>query len=180
MRLFIAAGLPADVRGKLASAQGKIGDECAGIKWVEEENLHVTLRFLGEVDEGKVEGIKESLGSVKQEPFVCSVRGLGAFPGPDRVRVIWAGVEPETPFMKLHGKIDNALERHGFQKDSRFHPHVTLGRVRFVRDRAKLSESVSSLRGEAFGNLEVGTFALKSSRLTPSGPVYGDVGVFGL
>ncbi len=180
MRLFIAVGIPGDIRRKLASAQKRIGDGGGKIKWVEEENLHVTLKFLGEVEEGKVIGIKEALKSVKHDPFRCEVKGFGAFPNEEHIKVLWAGVEPGRAFMNLHEGIDNALEPFGFGKDMRFHPHITLGRVRLVRDRENLRSAVDGMKSQNFGGFGVSAFRLKKSTLTPQGPVYDDVAVFDL
>jgi 2'-5' RNA ligase len=175
MRLFVAVEIPGEIRKKLASAQKRIGDGSAGIKWVEEHNLHVTMKFLGEVDEGKAGEIKEALDSVKQEPFTCDVNSIGTFPNEDYIKVIWAGIEPEQIFRNLHEKIEKALEPFGFGMDSRFHPHITLGRVRSVKDRERLRKSVAEIRSENFGSFDVGEFRLKKSTLTPGGPVYEDV-----
>jgi 2'-5' RNA ligase len=180
MRLFIAVEIPEEIRKKLFSMREKISEEAAKIKWVEENNIHMTLKFLGEVDENKVDGIKEALSSVNLEPFECSVKGFGVFPNRDYVRVIWAGLEPEEPFRKLHEEVDISLESLGFGKDSKFSPHVTIGRVRFVKDKEGLRKSLDALEGaETGGSFEVQGFVLKKSTLTEKGPVYEDMGVFG-
>lgn len=179
MRLFIAVEIPPEIRKKLASLCGKIGDEAAKIKWVEEENIHMTLKFLGEVDEGKAEGIKETLASVKMAPVSCAVKGFGTFPNDNYIKVIWAGVVPEEPFIKLHEQVDKALEPIGFSGDKKFSPHITIGRVRFVGDKEKLRESIRKLEdADAGGDFMTKGFVLKKSTLTEKGPVYEDVMVF--
>lgn len=179
MRLFIAVEIPLEIRKKLASMREKIGEEVAKIKWVEEKNIHMTMKFLGEVDECKVEGIKGALSSVKQETFECSVKGFGTFPNDNYVKVIWAGIAPEGPFRKLHDQIDSSLEPLGFGKDSRFSPHATIGRVRFVKDKEALGESITKLKDAgAGGDFMTKGFVLKKSTLTEKGPVYEDIKVF--
>lgn len=181
MRLFIAVEIPESVREKLTSFQGKIGNETAMIKWVETENIHLTLKFLGDVDESRVDSIKESLKSVKLEPFECSVKGFGVFPNEDYIKVMWAGIGPEIPFRKLHEQIDKVLEPFGFEKDSRFHPHVTIGRVRFVKDKKGLIDAINALKDVEIGHeFKIENFKLKKSTLTPEGPVYEDVAMFNL
>ena len=139
----------------------------------------MTLKFLGEVDDGKIDGIKEALSSVVMKPFECHVNGFGTFPNDNYVKVIWAGIEPAESFRSLHDDIDNALKSLGFEKDSRFSPHVTIGRVRFVKDKEGLRESLNGLRSNGIEeSFTVGSFVLKKSTLTENGPVYDNVGVF--
>ena len=95
MRLFIAIDIPEDVRKKLVSFQEKIGNEHARIKWVEADNIHLTLKFLGEVGDDTVGEIRESLKKIKFKSFTSAISGLGVFPNENYVRVIWAGMEPE-------------------------------------------------------------------------------------
>ena len=179
MRLFIAVVIPNEIQKKLFSMQNKMPEEVAKIKWVEEENIHMTLKFLGEVDDEKIDGIKKALSSVELKPFECSVKGFGTFPNDNYVKVIWAGIEPAESFMKLHEKIDDALLPLGFGKDSRFSPHVTIGRVRFFKDKEKLMESLDVLKNTVIEEKFVtDSFVLKKSTLTEKGPVYEDIGVF--
>ncbi|UCD03412.1 MAG: RNA 2',3'-cyclic phosphodiesterase [Candidatus Aenigmatarchaeota archaeon] len=179
MRLFIAAEIPEEIRKKLFSIQKSIPDAIAKIKWVEKENIHMTLKFLGEVSEVKVDGIKEALAALGMKPFECSVKGFGTFPNEKYVKVIWAGIEPAQPFIRLHEDIDNALLPLGFEKDPRFSPHVTVGRVRFVRDRERLRECIETLKNTGIEeNFTISGFVLKNSTLTEKGPVYETVKIF--
>ena len=181
MRLFIACDIPGSVKEKLAALRERVGSVDAGIKWVEVENLHLTLKFLGEVEEGKVDEIKNSLEEIKTPPFTSSVSGFGVFPSESHVRVIWAGLEPKERIVGLHALVDSALSGLGFGPELRFEPHVTIGRVKFVRDRAALVRGIGELRGaripDTFG---IDSFKLKLSTLTPQGPVYEDIGTFEL
>jgi len=179
MRLFIAVEIPGDIRKKLASLQAKIGD-IGKVKWVEEENIHITMKFLGDVDDGKVGEINDSLETVKHDTFKCEVKGFGTFPNEDYIKVMWAGIEPESQFKILSDKIEKTLEPIGFKKESRFHPHATIGRVRLVKDKEKLKASIVELKTEIFGEFELNQFKLRKSTLTPKGPVHEDVSVFSL
>lgn len=180
MRLFIAAEIPLEIRKDLSGLMN-MPEGAAKVKWVEEENIHLTLKFLGDVDEKKAEEITKALGTVKQDPFRCSVKGFGAFPSDDYVKVIWAGLEPHDDIVSLQKKIDDALEPIGFKRDSKFHPHATIGRVRFVKDKALLKKWLSELKENVYEKeFSVDSFVLKKSRLEPSGPVHEEIGSFRL
>jgi len=177
MRLFVACELPAVVRKSLAVIGSVFDPGSFRMKWVEEQNLHVTMKFLGDVPEGKLGAMREALGSVAFGPFTARVSGAGIFPPSGPPRVLWAGLEPPDAFVELHVAIDDALEGIGFGREMRFSPHVTLARVRSAGDAVSFRESASALRTESSG-FDVGGFVLRSSVLTPSGPVYSDEAVF--
>ncbi|MBN2331411.1 MAG: RNA 2',3'-cyclic phosphodiesterase [Candidatus Aenigmarchaeota archaeon] len=180
MRLFIACEIPEQVRKKLVTLQEDIGEEQARIKWVEMKNIHLTMKFLGEVDDGKVEEIKSSLSKIKSKAIDAHVSGFGVFPNESYVRVMWVGLEPAHDLGKLHDGIDAALSSLGFGTDSSFRPHVTLGRVRSVMDKnglmRKIAEAKESL-ADIGSKFRIDEFKLKKSTLTPRGPVYEDVAV---
>jgi 2'-5' RNA ligase len=181
MRLFIAVELPGEVRRALHGTARKFGSSMARIKWVEEDNIHLTLKFLGEVPEGKAAEIKAALESVASGHFNARVTGFGVFPGYEYVRVIWAGLEPRDRFEALHEGIERALSPLGFARDGRFTPHVTIGRVRSVSDKKALSEALKSLdAAEVEREFAVEGFRLKKSTLTPKGPLYEDISSFPL
>ena len=179
MRLFIAFDMPESIRRKAAELQKRIGDEHARIKWVEIENIHLTLKFLGEVDDSKVRIITDSLKKIKFKPFLSSVSGFGAFPSESYARVLWVGLKPAENIAELHERIDDAMKGAGFAKDSRFHPHVTLGRVNYVSSKQDFVRMLAELKGfEIRENFKFDRFKLKRSTLTRDGPVYEDVAVF--
>ena len=186
MRLFIACDLPENVRKKLVTLQNTLGSENARIKWVEQKNIHLTMKFLGEVSYDKVAGIKEALGNVEHGAMSCSVSGFGVFPSESYIRVMWVGLEPEKEIQELHTKIDDSLSGLGFGPEKRFQSHVTLGRVKSVVNKPGLLAHISKVRESKLGDTELGSpfsmedFRLKQSTLTPNGPIYEDVAVFGL
>ena len=177
MRLFIAVDIPDDVRNNLSSF--RISDDTATVKWVDEKNIHITMKFLGDVDENKVDAIIESLGNVEISSFRCLVKGFGAFPNENYAKVLWAGAESEGKITELHEMIDSALEHLGFNRERKFHPHLTTGRVRFIKDKERLKQFITDLKTKDFGNeFSVDCFSLRKSTLTSNGPVYEDVKTF--
>lgn len=123
IRLFVALPLPAPARQRLALLAGGV----PGARWVKPENYHVTLRFLGEVDEGLGEDCVEALDRVAARGFPFAITGAGLFGQGERARVLYAGIEAGPAMEQLHGRIESALVRAGLPPEGRkFTPHVTL------------------------------------------------------
>jgi 2'-5' RNA ligase len=174
-RLFVALRLPQHIRAILLAAMGGI----SGARWQSEEQLHLTLRFIGEVDRHQAADIHATLGSVHHSAFDISLNGLGLFDRRGIPEMVWAGVAPQLPVHSLHKKVDQALARVGIAPDQRsFLPHITLARLKAssgtVRDMIEGSGGLSS------PFFRVDSFALVESRLTPDGAVYTDVETYGL
>lgn len=167
MRLFIAIDIPKEIKDKLFDLQKQIGSDLAKISWVHKKNLHLTLKFLGELPENKVEGIKERLRTIKLNSFEVELNSLGVFPNENRIRVIWVGLKSEHIY-ELQIKIDQEL-LDLFSKDTRFQSHLTLGRVKFIKNKEKLKEK---LKLKCDGRFFVKKFKLIKSSLTREGPIY--------
>src|SRR3989338_10105623 len=143
MRSFIAIPCPDEFKGKLVEIQNKIPNFCDA-KLVERENIHLTLKFLGEVDDGKIEGIKKQLEFVRNlDMFRVSLVGIGVFPSENYIRVIWIGVdEGANRIIEIQRQIDENLSSIGFKKERDFHPHLTIARVKGVNDRSGLKNFI--------------------------------------
>jgi 2'-5' RNA ligase len=171
MRLFIAIACPPEVRQRLAQAQGLLL-KCGGMKAVEPENIHLTLKFLGEVGPQKAKDAAAALKRVEIRRFRIEVAGLGAFPNPGRPKVLWAGLrEGAKEASGLHDSIEAALSGFGFEREERFHPHITLARVKGETDAMALAEAIQA-GGQPCGGFEARSFDLMESRLGPGGPAY--------
>jgi len=168
MRLFVAVPVPIELRKILAEKSKELKQD--GIKLVNPENMHITLRFLGEVqDENKV---IEKLREVKFEKMICQIKDIGAFPNQDYIKVVWAGVESGGKLEALGTKVNEALR--GFPGDDRFSAHITIARVRKKADLKKFIEENSI----EFGEFVVERFELIKSTLLPDGPEYSVVESF--
>ncbi|AFZ70195.1 2''-5'' RNA ligase [Caldisphaera lagunensis DSM 15908] len=144
------------------------------IKFVETENLHITLRFLGEISEGDVLTIKENvISKLKCEPFNIVLKGLGAFPNNENPRVIWIGISEGFDFLKkLKIQIDDLLIKNGFKlSHEEFVAHLTIGRIKFGKSSA-LKELLEQYRNFDYGTIKVNSVKLKKSTLTRQGPIY--------
>jgi 2'-5' RNA ligase len=167
MRLFLAINLPEDVKKELFSIGQRIED-FGRMKAVEEENIHLTLKFLGEA--GPEETI-DALEKVEFSQFGLSLKGLGAFPNLDYIKVLWAGVsEGFDEAVALNGAISETLPR--FKEKKKYHPHTTLGRVKSVRDKVGMLEFIKENEDENFGSFGVESFELMKSELHIGGPQY--------
>ncbi len=178
IRCFVAVDLPEDMLGAIGRLQSQIATE--GLRLVRPELVHVTIKFLGDVPETKVERVKEALAGAKVAPFTAHVAGMGAFPG-RTVRVVWLGLEGN--FEELYEKVETALAPLGFAREARgFSPHVTLGRVGRPDQETnrELLPKISSHSGADLGSFTVDRFYLKKSTLTRGGPIYEDLAEFSL
>lgn len=167
MRLFVAIALPDSVADSLLALQGGI----PGARWSTREQLHLTLRFIGEVDGRDAQGIDDALASIRSPRFTLQLKGVGEFGGKNP-RAMWAGVREEAPVMHLQRKIESAVQRAGIAAEERkFSPHITLARLRGPpRDRVITFLSAHALY--ASSPFEVNNFILYSSTLTPNGSLY--------
>jgi len=179
VRAFIAIELDTRLRDKLGGLQQRLrGDVPPGlVRWVRPEGMHLTLKFLGDVLAEQVPEIAEAVRQAceKHAPFECTLSGLGCFPNASRPRVVWVGIqEPSGVLAALHRDVDRTVSALGFEPEQRrFHPHLTLGRVK-GRNReavAALGEYVSRARVKV-GTIQANAVHLMRSDLLPGGAVY--------
>jgi len=176
VRAFVAVHLDDATRAALRARIESLQAAAPAVAWVNAENLHVTLKFLGTIQSASLEGITAGLGAAARQsaPFDLVVRGLGAFPGPTSARVIWAGVTEGRDAMRdLAARVEAALEPIGFPTEPRpFSAHVTLGRIREPRRDARLAELIAAGAAVDFGRVRVRAMALMRSDLSPRGARY--------
>lgn len=150
----------------------------ADLKTVEPENIHITLKFLGDTDEAKAEQIIQAIQSAAAgiAPFEAKLKGAGVFPNPKFVRVVWAGIEGAEPLGKIAGKLEELLAPLGFEREKRaFSPHLTVARVRSPRGSERLAPILEKYKNADFGAFPVAEIKLKKSVLSREGPTYSDI-----
>ena len=174
MRAFVGIAVSEEVRAALTAVQRDFAPCRAKVKWTEPENIHVTLRFLGEIDEAMTGQVKQAMAQAAGEgPFQFTVTGLGSFPPRGRPAVIWAGVSNGAGrISKVQGRLEQGLRALGFAEDRPFVPHLTIGRVKSPRGAEELIPVISRHSGTEFGVCTGSKMVLFESRLTPRGAVY--------
>jgi 2'-5' RNA ligase len=178
IRCFVAVDLPEEMRDEIGRLQSQIATN--GLRLVQPKLVHITIKFLGDVPEEKVERVTDALQKVKIAPFPAHVAGMGTFPGRD-VRVVWLGLEGN--FVELFQSVESTLNTIGFEREARgFSPHVTLGRVGRpgLETNRELRPKIAANSGVDLGSFTVDRFYLKKSTLTRGGPIYEDLAGFAL
>jgi 2'-5' RNA ligase len=171
-----------DVMREMLKTQEELGKTGADVKLVESQNLHFTVKFFGEISESQVEEIDRRIGSVELKQLEVEVFGVGAFPDFRNPRVVWAGVSPPgvAAVTGIAEPVIRAVDGIGEPEDHKFHPHITLARVRSGTNKQALARYIEDNRQRAFGTSPIRTLKLRSSTLTPRGPTYTDVRVYQL
>jgi 2'-5' RNA ligase len=154
----------------LSSLQALGGD----LKPVERENIHLTLKFLGDVSTPRLAEVKSSLKQLAFPAFAAEIKGAGAFPNLNHMNVIWVGVnEGWTQVEQIYEQVEKLLSGLGFRRENRpFSPHITIARVRSARKRDEIANFLSHLSEESFGTITVDRVRLKQSIVSSSGPKY--------
>ena len=179
MRLFIALDIPAEVRAALTNYMERARALAPEARWARVEGLHVTLKFIGHVDDAVVEKIKAVLASIKAAPFEVKFAGVGFFPNPNAARVFWAGVDGGESLPRLASSIDSALEKLGFPRETKpYHPHLTLARTssRPLRELRQLLDGPPP----QFGTMTAREFFLYQSQPQKGGSKYTKLERFAL
>ncbi|KYK25752.1 hypothetical protein AYK26_01930 [Euryarchaeota archaeon SM23-78] len=177
MRLFIAIDLPEGVKQIIEDIKACVKD-IKGVKPVRKENLHLTMKFLGEVDDNKVKVIITALSQIKFNPFKLSINKIGFFPNEKRIRVLWVDAGPIEPLKELKQEIDQVLP--DYKDDHPFSSHLTFARIKYIAsedDKKKIMELITNKQVEKKEFL-VDKFKLYKSTLMPEGPIYEFVKVF--
>lgn len=183
MRLFIAIALPAPLRAAIGEAVKTVRGASASpqkrghetIRWIPEESIHLTLKFLGEVSGEQAAAVQASLAPLcaAHRPFGLTIAGSGAFPTAKSPNILWVGVARSEALLKLAREIDRAMAALGFEEEGRpFSPHLTIGRVKERRAGAAAAKELSTFRDRVFGSIEVNRILLMESRLKPGGAEY--------
>jgi len=153
------------------------------IKWVQEHNIHITLKFFGETPEDKIPEICDALEEATQNirPFELSLRTTGIFGSKYEPRVIWFGIDPSSEFQKLYEKIIKNLRTIGYEPDRQnFVPHLTIGRIKYINDKKYFQKAIDRHKQKFIQTEMVDEFLLFESILKPEGPVYRVVEAFSL
>ena len=183
VRSFVAVDVEdAEVVRRVEEVQREVLRLGVDVKLVERENLHLTLRFLGEIPQSRVNDVIKALYALKFGRFKIKLYEWGVFPDLSRPRVLWVGIsEGAEELVRVAKAVREAVDKYAeHQEDREFTPHLTIGRIKSGRGVERLRELVMRYRGVEFGVVEVDKIKLKKSVLTPRGPIYSDLFVLPL
>ena len=178
LRCFIAVALPAALQQSVGKMIRGLSETGADVKWVPEQNLHLTLKFLGATGEEKIE---EMTGALRKKlspyhPFYITIGGVGSFPGGRHPRVIWVGIQEYGPLEDIYREVEDVMTQHGYPPEDRpFSPHLTIGRVRSGKRLAEVLKRLEELRAVSFDEFEVKGVTLMKSELKPGGAEYSSL-----
>jgi 2'-5' RNA ligase len=176
IRTFIAIKIPEDIRNQIVKLQSGLRGVGGKISWVKPENIHLTLKFLGETDENLIENISEKLEQVvlSFNQFEVSVKGVGAFPNFRRAKVFWVGTKADSNILgELAQKIDREMNEFGYMLERRqFSAHLTIGRVRDNRGIEQVINKLQQVENFTLGKFLVKEVLFIKSELTRQGPIY--------
>jgi 2'-5' RNA ligase len=183
MRCFIAIDVSEEVRHSIGSAIEKMKQLSRGVRWVSPGNIHLTLKFLGEVDDVAVNRVKERLSLIcaGHGPFVLAINGAGGFPNLRSPNILWIGIDESEQLKLLNLDIEKAMCELGFARENKsFSPHLTVGRVSSRKDLDAVIREWITLKDTFFGSISVGETLLMKSTLKPAGAEYSKIAEFKL
>jgi len=175
MRVFIAVDLPDEAKDYLSDLQEYIRND-GSMKVVDKDKLHLTLRFLGEMNDSEIDKLKDVLKQVKFEKIKARLGNFGVFTE-DYVRVVWISLEPKEKFREMHEKIDELLEKEKIAKADKFESHITLARVKSIKNKESFLRKIRELKVKPL-EFEVKNFSLKKSIPTRQGHIHEDIITF--
>jgi 2'-5' RNA ligase len=168
-RLFVALELPDEIKTQLV----RLCSGVSGAKWVKREQMHLTLRFIGEVDSKLFELIKDALSTAKVAPFDVWLQCVGQFPPKGAARVLWTGVKAPPSLTQLQRQIEAAIVQSGLEAENRaFSPHITLARLKTTPHPDTIRQFLQQHGEFRTAPVRMNEFILYSSLLAPQGPTY--------
>ena len=173
MRLFIAINLPKEVKDYLFDLQKEFR-EFGKFNFVAKKNLHLSLKFMGNIEESKLKGINDKLSKIKSKSFEVSLNSLGVFPDKDLIKVLWIDLTPKNKILELAKTIDQELIE--FPNDYSFSEHITIARIKLIKDKndflKKLNVKIKPIK------LKISSFELMKSELSKDGPKYTSLEIY--
>lgn len=176
IRTFIAVKLPQEIQDRIGRLQSDFRASMPDVRWTKYSNIHLTLKFLGDVQISRIDKISEALQevAVRFSPFKMNLAGMGAFPNLRRPRIIWVGVEKGVDeLVEIANSIEGTMKRLGFPREKRrFSPHLTAGRIRRLTNPAAMTEALDKAQVGELGEFTVERISLIRSQLDPAGSIY--------
>ena len=176
IRTFIAIDIP--VSQKVTEIINELKKTQINAKIVETENMHLTLKFLGDTDENLIDEIEKIIKDavINIQPFEIILKNMGVFPNQNYIKVAWIGIENAEPLKKIAETIDAKLNNLGFEKEKRpFSVHLTIARIKSAKNKEKLIDLIDKYQKTELQKIKINKIFLKKSILTPNGPIYSNL-----
>lgn len=174
IRTFLALPASTDIQQQMAAVQSQLKATQADVKWELQDKFHITLKFLGSVEQSNIESLSPAIANAVQSfsTFEITYNSLGAFPNPQNPHVVWIGTKPNQAVLELQSAVEKTCSDFGFQKEERaFHPHITFGRVKGTRNLARLTEAIKTVTFEPMQS-RCSEVLLMKSDLRSTGSIY--------
>jgi 2'-5' RNA ligase len=179
MRTFVAIELEPEIKKNLSQFIQKLENHNPHIKWIKNQGMHLTLKFIGEIPDDKASDIQSTLRDIsfEHERFPLKLVGTGTFPARSRYpRVLWVGIEDSQKLISIQNDVETKLEKLSIPREKRkFHPHLTLGRVKSSQNIAPVLEELANNINTQFGSMDVETITFFKSTLKPTGAEYNSL-----
>ncbi len=182
IRAFLAIELEDELKHKINEIEEDFKKIDAKINYVDEKNLHITLKFFGEIDLEGIDVISEKIEKVlsNYKPIDINLKSCGAFPNKDYIKVLWIGTQNNERLNELHDDLDKEFESIGFEKDKNFATHITFGRMKSEKNKDAVREKIEKYETQSIGLMNVKKITFMKSTLTPNGPVYDKIKEYSL
>ncbi len=180
IRAFLAIDLKPQLKDIISYVEYEFKEIDADVKYVNPKNLHLTLKFFGNITTEGIDLISNKVEKVIKDfkPFEIVVQGCGAFPNTNKIRVIWIGTDNTTELKQLHDALDNEFQKIGFDAYKKFSSHLTIGRMKSPKNKDLIKAKIEEMNEFSFDTIYVDQIKLKKSTLTPRGPIYEDLKAF--
>ena len=182
VRSFLAIELKPELKTEIKKTIKEFKKIDTDIKYVSPENLHLTLKFFGNINQTQIKQITEATKKVLKnfEEFKIEIEGIGTFPNKNRIKVIWVGLNKNKTLNKLQKELDNEFNKLGFPKERNYKSHLTIGRMKTAKNKDKVQKTIKENENIIIGEMTVKNVYLKKSNLTPNGPIYENLEEFSL
>ncbi|MBZ9571502.1 RNA 2',3'-cyclic phosphodiesterase [Methanobrevibacter sp. TMH8] len=189
-RCFLAIDIEPNLVQKIEEVQKEFKKTNNNVKYVKTENLHFTLKFFGNVSDTKINEIKKAIDKVlsnvsnnddkdeNNSKTELIIKGIGTFPNKNYMKVLWIGTQNNSFLLNLQKELDSEFTKLGFKKEKNFKTHLTIGRIRNLKDKNEFKEKIDELKNISIGTMNISKISLKKSELTPKGPIYSDIEIF--
>lgn len=180
IRSFLAIELEDSLKENVLKIQNEFKKNNGSLKYVNPQNMHITLKFFGYVTNHQIKELSAIIEKVisKYNSFNLDLKGCGAFPSENHIKVLWVGIENTEVLMNIHEELDSEFQKLGFSKDKSFKSHLTIARVKNPKNKDLIINTLKNNKEFPIGNMNVSKIVLKKSTLTPQGPIYEDLKVF--